>query len=436
MALVLRDRVKETTTTTGTGTITLAGAVTGFQSFSVIGTANTTYYCIAHQTANEWEVGIGTYTATGTTLARTTVTESSNAGAAVNFSAGTKDVFVTYPAERSIYADGTTLQTTNNAVLPIASGGSGQTTAQLAMNAFAGAVTSGSYLRGNGTNVVMNTIQAGDVPTLNQNTTGSAGTLTTSRTLWGQSFNGSANVTGALSSVTTLSMSGQLTNTVATGSAPMVITSTTRVSNLNVATAGSADTATNVAGGAANQIHYQTGSGATSFITAPVTASTYLSWNGTAFAWAGAGGGATITNDTTTNATYYPSFLTTTSGTLSDIRTSSTKLTFNPSTGALTSASLVASSDERLKTNWRDLSEDFISRLAKVKHGVYDRLDAPVTQVGVSAQSLAEVLEHAVVKQNDGMFGVEYGNAALVACIELAKEVVELRKALRESGKL
>lgn len=436
MALVLRDRVKETTTTTGTGTITLAGAVTGFQSFSVIGTANTTYYCIAHQTANEWEVGIGTYTATGTTLARTTVTESSNAGAAVNFSAGTKDVFVTYPAERSIYADGTTLQTTNNAVLPIASGGSGQTTAQLAMNAFAGAVTSGSYLRGNGTNVVMNTIQAGDVPTLNQNTTGSAGTLTTSRTLWGQSFNGSANVTGALSSVTTLSMSGQLTNTVAIGTAPMVITSTTRVSNLNVATAGSADTATNVAGGAANQIHYQTGSGATSFITAPVTASTYLSWNGTAFAWAGAGGGATITNDTTTNATYYPSFLTTTSGTLSDIRTSSTKLTFNPSTGALTSTSLVASSDERLKTNWRDLSEDFISRLAKVKHGVYDRLDAPVTQVGVSAQSLAEVLEHAVVKQNDGMFGVEYGNAALVACIELAKEVVELRKALRESGKL
>lgn len=436
MALVLRDRVKETTTTTGTGTITLAGAVTGFQSFSVIGNANTTYYCIAHQTANEWEVGIGTYTATGTTLARTTVTESSNAGAAVNFSAGTKDVFVTYPAERSIYADGTTLQTTNNAVLPIASGGSGQTTAQLAMNAFAGAVTSGSYLRGNGTNVVMNTIQAGDVPTLNQNTTGSAGTLTTSRTLWGQSFNGSANVTGALSSVTTLSMSGQLTNTVAIGTAPMVITSTTRVSNLNVATAGSADAATNVAGGAANQIVYNTGANTSAFIAAPTTASTYLSWNGTAFAWAGAGGGATITNDTTTNATYYPSFLTTTSGTLSDIRTSSTKLTFNPSTGALTSTSLVASSDERLKTNWRDLPEDFISRLAKVKHGVYDRLDAPVTQVGVSAQSLAEVLEHAVVKQNDGMFGVEYGNAALVACIELAKEVVELRKALRESGKL
>jgi hypothetical protein len=78
----------------------------------------------------------------------------------------------------------------------------------------------------------------------NQNTTGSAATLTTTRTLWGQNFNGSANVTGALSSVTTISMSGQLTNTVTTGTAPFVVSSTTRVSNLNVATAGTADTLT------------------------------------------------------------------------------------------------------------------------------------------------------------------------------------------------
>jgi hypothetical protein len=87
-------------------------------------------------------------------------------------------------------------------------------------------------------------IVAADIPTLNQNTTGSAATLTTTRTLWGQNFNGSANVTGALSSVTTLSMTGQLTNTVATGTAPLAITSTTRVANLNVATAGTADTLT------------------------------------------------------------------------------------------------------------------------------------------------------------------------------------------------
>ena len=102
MALVLADRVKETTTTTGTGTVTLLGASTGFQSFAAVGDGNTTYYTIAGQTGNEWEVGIGTYTTSGTTLARTTVLSSSNSGSAVDFSAGTKDVFVTYPSERAV----------------------------------------------------------------------------------------------------------------------------------------------------------------------------------------------------------------------------------------------------------------------------------------------------------------------------------------------
>jgi len=104
MAFVVKDRVKETTTTTGTGTITLAGAVTGFQSFSVIGNSNTTFYTIAG--GAEFEVGIGTYTSSGTTLSRATVLESSNSGNLVNFSAGIKDVFCTYPAERSVYVEG------------------------------------------------------------------------------------------------------------------------------------------------------------------------------------------------------------------------------------------------------------------------------------------------------------------------------------------
>ena len=98
MAFVLADRVKETTTTTGTGTVTLLGASTGYQSFAAIGDANTTYYTIAGQTGSEWEVGIGTYASSGTTLARTAVISSSNSGSLVNFSAGTKDVFVTYPS--------------------------------------------------------------------------------------------------------------------------------------------------------------------------------------------------------------------------------------------------------------------------------------------------------------------------------------------------
>lgn len=105
MALVLKDRVKETSTTAGTGTITLDGAVTGFQSFSAVGNGNTTYYAIVDNATGAWEVGVGTYTASGTTLSRTTVLSSSNAGSLVSFTSNPKDVFVTYPSEKSVYED-------------------------------------------------------------------------------------------------------------------------------------------------------------------------------------------------------------------------------------------------------------------------------------------------------------------------------------------
>ena len=104
MAFVLNDRVKETTTTTGTGTVNLAGAATGFETFVAgVGNSNVTYYCIAHQTAAEFEVGIGTVTdASPDTLSRTTILSSTNSDSAVNFSAGTKDVFCTLPASKTI----------------------------------------------------------------------------------------------------------------------------------------------------------------------------------------------------------------------------------------------------------------------------------------------------------------------------------------------
>ena len=105
MALVVKDRVQETSTTVGTGTLTLGGAVLGFQTFAIIGDGNTTYYTIADPTTGDYEVGIGTYTSSGTTLSRTTVLESSNSGSLVNFAAGTKNVFCTYPAERAVYLD-------------------------------------------------------------------------------------------------------------------------------------------------------------------------------------------------------------------------------------------------------------------------------------------------------------------------------------------
>ena len=103
MAFVVADRVKETTTTVGTGAVVLGGAVTGFRTFgSGVGNSNTTYYAIVSQTANEWEVGYGTLDATSANLSRTTVLSSSNGGAAVPFTAGTKDVFVTQPATRTL----------------------------------------------------------------------------------------------------------------------------------------------------------------------------------------------------------------------------------------------------------------------------------------------------------------------------------------------
>ena len=102
MALVVNDRVKETSTTTGTGTVTLNGAVTGFETFSsAIGNSNTTYYAISLQGGAEFEVGLGTVAAG--TLARTTIISSSNSDSAVNFSAGTKDVFCTLPASKAVF---------------------------------------------------------------------------------------------------------------------------------------------------------------------------------------------------------------------------------------------------------------------------------------------------------------------------------------------
>ena len=118
MALVLKDRVKETSTTAGTGTLTLAGAVSGFQAFSAVGNGNTTYYAIVDAATGDWEVGLGTYTSSGTTLSRDTVLSSSNSGSLVPFAANSKDVFVTYPSEKSAYqnAAGVIAQTSFGAI--------------------------------------------------------------------------------------------------------------------------------------------------------------------------------------------------------------------------------------------------------------------------------------------------------------------------------
>ena len=169
MALVLADRVQETTTTSGTGTVTLAGAVAGYQSFgTAIGNANTTYYTLVD--GNNWEVGIGTYTSSGTTLARTTVLSSSAGGTTkITLSGGTTTVFVTYPAEGAV-GESITQTLTNKTIsgasntitnvslttgvtgtLPAANGGTGITSAG----------TSGNVLTSNGSAWVSSAPPAG-----------------------------------------------------------------------------------------------------------------------------------------------------------------------------------------------------------------------------------------------------------------------------------
>jgi hypothetical protein len=106
MALVLNDRVRETTTTTGTGAVALGGAVSGFETFAAgIGNSNTVYYAIVHRTAAEFEVGLGTLDGDSSDLTRTTVISSSNSDSAVNFASGTKDVFCTLPASKAVFED-------------------------------------------------------------------------------------------------------------------------------------------------------------------------------------------------------------------------------------------------------------------------------------------------------------------------------------------
>jgi hypothetical protein len=171
MALVLADRVQEYSTTTGTGTLTLSGAYAGFQTFAAgIGNGNTCYYTITSDT-NQWEVGIGTV-GVGT-LARTTLISSST-GAKVSF-VGTLTVFVTYPAEKAVYSDGTAIVAPAGALLPVTSGGTGASTAADARTALglgtiatqaanSVAITGGAI---DGTTVGATTVAAGSFSTLN-----------------------------------------------------------------------------------------------------------------------------------------------------------------------------------------------------------------------------------------------------------------------------
>ena len=275
-------------------------------------------------------------------------------------------------------------------VVAFANGGTGQTSRQAAMDALAGAVTAGQYLRGDGTDVVMAAIQAADVPTLNQNTTGSAATLTTARTIQtnlastsSASFNGSANITPGVTGTLPIANggTGETTRQAAMDALAGAVTSgqylrgngtdvvmsaiqAADVPTLNQNTTGTASNVTGVvaianggtgqttASAAFNALSPVTstgdlilGNGVNSSTRLPIGANNYvLTSNGTTAVWAVASGsGATITNDTTTATNVYPTFAAATSGSLSTIYTSNAKLLYKPSTGELTSTAVAAS---------------------------------------------------------------------------------------------
>jgi hypothetical protein len=711
MAIVVKDRVKVVSTTTGTSDFTLGSASLGFQSFAIIGDGNETYYAAVDPITGDFEVGIGTYTTAGPTLTRTTILESSAAGAKVSFGSGSKDVFVTYPAERSVYLDTAGAYPVQSTFNALTAASIGLTTGTISTQPGAGTdianktyvdsvaalgivyhepvfvespnaagnlnatynqpggatVGVGATLTNNGTKaalvidgVLMTTtkrvlihnqtnafengvytvttvgtpdpggtnwvltratdadtyatnsptslgqgdaffVTAGDTGASNLYAVNTVGTITFGTTAItfalisfafpyfagtglnlnpSTTFNisnvgtagtyGSAstvpvfttNAQGQVSSVTSTGIA--ITSSAVSGLAASATTDTTNASNISngtlpvarlsgsytgitgvgALTAGSlatgftavsaplggtgfssyavgdliyADTTTSfakladvavgnalISGGVGSAPSYgkigmathvsgtlPVANGGTGVTASTGTIAVVLS-NSPTLVTPNLGTPSTLvgTNITGTATAFTASNVTTNAnltGDVTSVGNATTLATVNSNVGSFTSANITvnakglitaaangsaavigtttqvaynnagtmagsanltfngtnltcggtvtANSDERLKTNWRDLPEDFVARLAEVKHGTYDRTDIDLTQDGVSAQSLQRLLSNSVLRNADGTLSVAYGNAALVACIQLAQKVVALEQTVAKLTK-
>jgi hypothetical protein len=403
MALVLADRVKETTTTAGTGTVTLLGASAGFQSFAVIGNTNTTFYTIAGQSTSEWEVGIGTYTLSGTTLARTTVLSNSSGTqpSALSFSAGTKDVFVTYPSSKSVNLDASG----NATALGTPAAFVGTNITGTASSLTAGNVTTNANLTGDVTSVG-NATTLTNAPVIAKVLTGyvsGAGTVAATDSILQaiQKLNGNdatnANLTGMVTSVgnaTTVVTNANLTGDVTSVGNATAIAAGVIVDADISASAGIVDTKLATISTAAKVSNSATT--ATSANTASAIVARDASGNFSA---------GTITASLTGNA----------SGSAATFTSTSQNSQFNSigvgTAGSATAGEIRATnnitayySDERLKTKIGDI-EDPLSKVHAIKTMLYHAneiavslgYDASIVEVGVTAQSVQVVMPQVVV---------------------------------------
>jgi len=489
MALALYDRVQQTGTANTTVSFTLSGSVTGFQSFAVVGNGNTTYYS-AFDASGNWEVGLGTYSTTGPTLTRTTILSSSNSGSAVTFS-GTVNVFVTYPSVKSVNLDasgnatslGTPASFVGTNITGTASGlsiGGNAATATTATNQSGGTVSatsidysttltggtgivnlgSGQFYKDASGNVGVGATtiawnNAYKPIQFNSTAPGNIGSAGDEFVMSSNAYNNSGwkyQSTGYLSSYYMQTGGTHRWFYAPSGTAGNAITFTEamRITSAGGISFGSSGTAygtsgqvlvsagnaapswtTNIAGNAANVTGtVAIGNGGSGQTTAQaamnafagaVTSGSYLRGNGTNVVMS------------TIQAADVPTLNQNTTGSsgscTGNAATATTATTANAlnSANSYTAVSFIASSDERLKTNWAGFDLDFVSRLANVKSGTYERISSGNREAGVTAQSLKELLPEAVVEGADGMLSVNYGAAALVAAIELAKEVKALR---------